>query len=119
MVDKVKVEKNAHLVDKWVLTESIYVGGVVAGRPRLVTKVSNDRVYISRRLPTARDSDKIGELEEDSYVSFKKVQYVFDSEEKANDAAAQCKTLWDDWFHKQRADMTNESIRILKELSIG
>lgn len=117
MVDK--VEKNMHLVDKWVLTDSICIGGVVANKPRLVTKVSKDRIYISRRLPTARDSDKIGELEEDSYIGVKKVQYIFDSEDLANEAEAQCKTLWECWFHKQRADMTNESVRILKELSIG
>ncbi|QMV28962.1 hypothetical protein AP1_0255 [Aeromonas phage AP1] len=51
MSKKEKVEKHAHLVDKWVLTESINVGGVVASKPRLVTKVSGDRVYISRRIP--------------------------------------------------------------------
>lgn len=118
MSKKEKVEKHAHLVDKWVLTESINVGGVVASKPRLVTKVSGDRVYISRRIPAGLNRQST-ELEEDSFVSSRKVLYVFDTEEIAIEAANQCYTLWSSWFFNQKQNMINESQRILKELSNG
>lgn len=114
---KEKVEKNSHLVDKWVLLDSVMIGGIVGSRPKLVTKVSGNRVYVSRRTPVVQG--KVGELEEDSYVGIKKVQYVFESEDKANEAAAQCRTIWSNWFEYQQGEMAKESRRILKELSIG
>ncbi|AFN39455.1 hypothetical protein F485_gp407 [Aeromonas phage CC2] len=118
MSKKEKVEKHAHLVDKWILTESIFHGGVVSSKPNLVTKVSGDRIYISKRDYCPVDQTE-GELVEDSFIRFKTVKYVFDSEEKANEAAAQCKTLHWHWWTTQMKAMREESIRILKELSNG
>ena len=93
------------LVGKFVLVESIMIGGVVSGRPFLVTSVSGKRVYISEPEQELIDGEWVfnGKFEPCGYKSLKSVKFSFDDFEKCCDAAKKCKEMhWNWWSEMQR-----------------
>lgn len=102
----------SELVGKWVLVESIMIGGTVSCLPKLVTRVSGSRVYISDATTELVGEEWVldGGFEPSGFKSKKSIRYAFNSFEECRDAGNECHHLHWSWWTEQKERMKSESI---------
>ncbi|MGL5156106.1 MAG: hypothetical protein ACRC9H_14450 [Aeromonas veronii] len=100
------------LVGKWVLLDSVFIGGVVGSKPHLVTSVSGKRAYISEATQRLVDGDWVfdGGSEPSGFKLIKTIKYSFESLDDCVAAGEVCRELHWDWWTKSKQNMNNDCV---------
>lgn len=106
------------LIGKWVLVDSIMIGGTMESRPHMVTDVKGGRVYLSEAVSELKQGEWIfnGAVEPCGYRQKKSIKYAFDTFQNCLEAGAECRKLHWDWWTSAQDEMKSKSLEAIRIL---
>lgn len=107
----------SNLIGKWVLLESMYIGGVVGAKPHLVTGVSGSRIYISEVESEWIDGEwaYCGSTHPCGFKKSTTVKFAFETLDQCILAGKLCSEELDNWWRHSQNNMKIQCRKIITE----